>query len=159
MNKKTFITLLACIVCMMIFAGCNSAKESAAPAPDDTKAEQETEEVKPDDNEDNKAEETQEDIWEEVVGEDERSVSREELFMQVLYKYKEAQDGRFSDEEVEKLGIWTELVQHAWPFGSNNDEVRYQGNLTLCSSSKKPAIAKSRTMTHTTRSLNLLLIT
>ncbi|MCR5673722.1 MAG: hypothetical protein K6F87_08435 [Lachnospiraceae bacterium] len=125
MNKKTFITLLACIVCMMIFAGCNSAKESAAPAPDDTKAEQETEEVKPDDNEDNKAEETQEDIWEEVVGEDERSVSREELFMQVLYKYKEAQDGRFSDEEVEKLGIWTELVQHAWPFGSNNDEVRY----------------------------------
>ena len=43
MNKKTFITLLACIVCMMIFAGCNSVKESAAPAPDDTKAEQETE--------------------------------------------------------------------------------------------------------------------
>ena len=43
----------------------------------------------------------------------------------ILFMYKEAQDGKYSDKEVERMGLDTELVQYGWPFASLNEEVRY----------------------------------
>ena len=46
-------------------------------------------------------------------------------YMDLLFRYKKAQDGAYSQEQVEELGLDTELVQHAWPWAADNDEVRY----------------------------------
>ncbi len=51
--------------------------------------------------------------------------ARKEGYMEILDRYKEAQDNRYSEEELENMGFQTELIQHGWPFASNNDEVGY----------------------------------
>lgn len=48
-----------------------------------------------------------------------------EAYQQILYKYKEAQDGQYSMEELEAAGFYTELMQHGWPYASTNDAVGY----------------------------------
>ena len=43
----------------------------------------------------------------------------------VLYWYKELQDSGKSWEEMEKYDSRTALVQHGWPYATNNEEIRY----------------------------------
>lgn len=46
-------------------------------------------------------------------------------YMDILYKYKEAQDNRYSQEKIEQMGLSTELVQLAWPTDGNEEAVKY----------------------------------
>ena len=50
---------------------------------------------------------------------------REESYLEILYEYREAQDGLYSQDEIERMGLWTELVQHGWPYAVSGDNVRY----------------------------------
>lgn len=50
---------------------------------------------------------------------------RNECYLDILYEYKEAQDGCYSQEEVERMGLWSELVQHGWPYAVSGDNVGY----------------------------------
>ena len=43
----------------------------------------------------------------------------------VLRLYRQAQDGGYTMEQVEDMGLYTGLVQHGWPAAALNDEVRY----------------------------------
>lgn len=43
----------------------------------------------------------------------------------VLLRYKEAQDKGLSQDELDAIGFKTALIDHGWPNGTNNDEVRY----------------------------------
>ncbi len=51
--------------------------------------------------------------------------TREECFREILYLYKEAQDGMYSIEDVEKMGLRTELAQFGWPYAVPADWVKY----------------------------------
>ena len=57
-------------------------------------------------------------------GEDD-TTARMRAYQDVLNLYKEAQDGKYSPEQVEEIGLHTELVQHGWPYATAGDEVRY----------------------------------
>ena len=46
-------------------------------------------------------------------------------YMDILFKYKEAQDNRYSEEELKQMGLGTELVQQGWPLSSSGDAVKY----------------------------------
>ena len=46
-------------------------------------------------------------------------------FSKLLALYKEAQDGAYSQEQVESLGLKTELLQNAWPWAASEEAVRY----------------------------------
>ena len=48
-----------------------------------------------------------------------------EPYCGVLYWYKELQDSGKSWEEMAKYSSRTALVQHGWPYATNNEEVRY----------------------------------
>jgi hypothetical protein len=48
-----------------------------------------------------------------------------EAYQEILYKYKEAQDGQYTMEELEEAGFYTELMQHGWPYASTDDAVGY----------------------------------
>ena len=50
---------------------------------------------------------------------------RYEDYLDILYEYKEAQDGLYSQDEIERMGLWTELTQHGWPYAVSGDNVRY----------------------------------
>lgn len=47
-------------------------------------------------------------------------------YADLLFKYKEAQDRAYSQEQVEALGLSTELIQRGWPWSDRGDDVRYQ---------------------------------
>ncbi len=49
----------------------------------------------------------------------------EQQYAAILLKYKRIQDDKLSEEDVEKTGLNTELIQHAWPWACAEDEVRY----------------------------------
>ncbi|MBO4267516.1 MAG: hypothetical protein J5910_10060 [Lachnospiraceae bacterium] len=48
-----------------------------------------------------------------------------EPYCGVLYWYKQLQESGKSWDEMEKYNSQTALVQHGWPYSTNNDEVRY----------------------------------
>ena len=48
-----------------------------------------------------------------------------EPYAGVLYWYKEIQDSGKSWEEMEEYSSKTELIQHGWPYSTDNNEVRY----------------------------------
>ena len=48
-----------------------------------------------------------------------------EPYCGVLYWYKQLQESGKSWEEMEEYDSLTALVQHGWPYSTNNDEVRY----------------------------------
>ena len=50
---------------------------------------------------------------------------RMRAYRDVLLLYRQAQDGGYTMEQVEDMGLYTELVQHGWPTAALNDEVRY----------------------------------
>lgn len=53
-------------------------------------------------------------------------VSDDDLSLEdVLDKYREAQDGKYSEEQVLELGLETELIQHAWPFATAPEDLKY----------------------------------
>ncbi len=59
-------------------------------------------------------------------GDDMTSVrDRMTCYEEILYKYKEAQDGGYSEDQVIDLGLQTELIQHGWPFAVSGDSVGY----------------------------------
>jgi hypothetical protein len=45
--------------------------------------------------------------------------------MDVLFRYKEAQDNKYSQEEIDKMGLTTQLTQQAWPSANSDDAVKY----------------------------------
>ena len=47
-------------------------------------------------------------------------------YADLLFKYKEAQDHAYSQEQVEALGLSTELIQRGWPWSDRGDGVQYQ---------------------------------
>jgi hypothetical protein len=49
-----------------------------------------------------------------------------DAYMDTLFKYKEAQEGAYSQEQVEEMGLRTELIQHSWPQYSDNSQVKYE---------------------------------
>ena len=48
-----------------------------------------------------------------------------EPYCGILYWYKQLQDSGKSWEEMEKYNSRTALVQHGWPYSTDNDEIRY----------------------------------
>ncbi len=48
-----------------------------------------------------------------------------EPYCGILYWYKQIQESGMSAEEMEEYNSRTALVQHGWPFSTDNDEVRY----------------------------------
>ncbi len=54
-----------------------------------------------------------------------KPLSRKESFMEILYKYKEAQDGGYTMDQVTDMELDTELVQYGWPEAVVNDNVKY----------------------------------
>lgn len=46
-------------------------------------------------------------------------------YMDILFKYKEAQDNKYSQEKVENMGLRTELVQLGWPSSGDKEAVKY----------------------------------
>lgn len=50
---------------------------------------------------------------------------REGSYQNILYMYKEAQDGKYTMEQVEEMGLGTELVQYGWPYAVYGTDVRY----------------------------------
>ena len=61
------------------------------------------------------------DIWDDVP-----EFDLADAYMDLLFRYKKAQDEAYSQEQVEAEGLRTELVQRAWPWAASNDEVKYQ---------------------------------
>ena len=56
--------------------------------------------------------------------EDKMSGEREQ-YAKVLMQYKKIQEKGLTQEQVEKSGITTELIQHGWPLACSKDEVRF----------------------------------
>ena len=70
------------------------------------------------------AEET--DVVSEIDEETNEVIDEEtEPYAGVLYWYKDLQDSGKTSEEMERYTSKTALVQHGWPFATNNDEVGY----------------------------------
>ncbi|MBR4758654.1 MAG: hypothetical protein IK078_00705 [Lachnospiraceae bacterium] len=66
------------------------------------------------------------------TGEEDEQVSEEDeqtriarQYRDILLQYKQIQDERLTQDEVEQSGLTTELIQHGWPFACTVDEVRY----------------------------------
>ena len=123
--------ILICFICYPMLAACG--QKGSVPVDDPaTESSQEAEagtETKEDETEvsaNNEVKDSPKKTNKEIVpsGKNE-SKDRKELYQEVLYEYKEAQDGKYSMEQVEEMGLWTELVQHGWPNGGTGDEVRY----------------------------------
>ncbi len=54
-----------------------------------------------------------------------KTKTRKESFMDALYKYKEAQDGEYSMDQVLDMNLDTELVQYGWPYAAVNENAKY----------------------------------
>ena len=81
------------------------------------------------DNDAGTAEELTEDTSEETENEDVEDASEteeeSEPYGDILRWYKTLQDSGKTWEEMEQYASQTELIQHGWPFGTDNTEIRY----------------------------------
>ncbi|MBO4901560.1 MAG: hypothetical protein J5518_02020 [Lachnospiraceae bacterium] len=50
---------------------------------------------------------------------------RYDLYLEVLAKYKEAQDQKYTADQAMEMGIYSELVQYGWPDAVDPDAVKY----------------------------------
>lgn len=57
--------------------------------------------------------------------EEDKMPGEREQYANVLMQYKKIQEKGLTQEEVEKSGITTELIQHGWPLACSQDEVRF----------------------------------
>ena len=138
--KIRFTTILIFLMAVVMLAGCAGAVrdqqavekklekiaekkkiiETDEESADEPAPAEETDVVSEIDEETNEVidEEISEEIYEEV---DEEI----EPYAGVLYWYKDLQDSGKTSEEMERYTSKTALVQHGWPFATNNDEVGY----------------------------------
>ena len=75
-----------------------------------------------------KSVESEEEDPDDIEETDEESSDIDEVgepYCGVLYWYKQLQESGKSWDEMEKYNSQTALVQHGWPYSTNNDEVRY----------------------------------
>ncbi|MCR5508461.1 MAG: hypothetical protein K6F34_07230 [Lachnospiraceae bacterium] len=132
--KRKLIAVIICAVCISV-TGCgkkeapveeNVHAETEQEAEDKEEPEVPEEEPGEEKPEEKSAGETEE-AAEEAVQDDKDvpPAGREELYREILYRYKEAQDGKYSQEQVESMELVTELIQHGWPYAVAGDEVRY----------------------------------
>ena len=49
----------------------------------------------------------------------------ESQYKKILLQYKQIQEDGLSQEEIDKIGLRTELIQYGWPTAGNPDEVEY----------------------------------
>ena len=130
MKSRSLTILVACIIACAFLSACGDAKASSdknnkeiqhmldkpQKSSDDTKKES------PKKKSESKKKKKKKD--KETVKEEKKD-DRKEAFQEILYKYKEAQDMKYSMEEVESMGLHTELVQHGWPSGDIAGDVKY----------------------------------
>jgi hypothetical protein len=58
-------------------------------------------------------------------GRKEESAAPTDVYSDILALYKKAQEGAYSQEQVEEIGLQTELLQDAWPWATSEDAVKY----------------------------------
>ena len=119
MMRGRAAAIIAVLLACFLITGCTGA-DAAATAPEDAgNVQEEAEEItEPEDKEQPETPEEKKEV-------PKRKVRRKDLYQEVLYEYREAQEGRYSMEQVEEMGLNTELVQYGWPFAVTGDEVRY----------------------------------
>ena len=131
MKKKSYAAALICLTGVLLFTGCG---KTAASSDNDTKEViQETSEETEESSDDKKAEKPEKksvkkkkkEKKDKETSKEDASDSRKEAYQEILYKYKEAQDMKYSMEDVESMGLYTELVQHGWPSGEIAGDVKY----------------------------------
>lgn len=117
MKRKSRLIIFICILSCLILSGCKDADTKTSDR-DSSKNDKETvEEEKSNDEKSSKKEKTKK--------KEKKKADRSKLFQEILYEYKEAQDGEYSADQVSAMGLWTELVQYGWPGSETGDEVRY----------------------------------
>ena len=149
--KKTFSILITGLICGLMIAGCgkkdsdikdrieNAGETFAEKAEDTSQDKKETADSgdegrkksgsrkKPDKDAEDEDLEQEPDVEQEPEDSNEAYGMNEaaDPYWGVLLQYKEAQDGEYSMEQVEAMGLQTGLVQHGWPNAYTDDEVRY----------------------------------
>lgn len=139
--RKPTVAIAIGMLCCAILAGCGKTENNAQPADntdvlsrDVTDPESENTAEKSAAESDPKTEEPSDKDKEddpavtEQTGSEEaepEKKDRREQYQEILYKYKEVQDGKYSQEQLEEAGFRTELIQFGWPFAVAEDAVRY----------------------------------
>lgn len=142
--KKIISVILTCVLCALFFAGCGKSDpnlmdklgtdladkvETAKADEEARKAEEAEAKAKAEAEAVDKAEEQvaeAEEIPEEEIPEEEPENYVADPYWGILLKYREAQDGRYTEDQVLEMGLRTELIQYGWPYAVWDDEVRYQ---------------------------------
>lgn len=137
--KKYLVMLTACMIGAFVLGGCSS--ESNEPSKPTEVQEGSTVSSEPDESgmkdeaDEKKAPETTDPA--ETAGnkkvenedaddaDDEPVKDLKGLYREILYKYKEAWEGKYSEDQVAQLGLDTELIQYGWPYGSVSDDIGY----------------------------------
>ena len=137
--KKRCVLIMSIVVCTL-FVGCagstdntnalkdklESARETAIEEQADEPAEKKIEDL--DRKKEQEKQEAPDDREEDTEKESEKEPeeqAEQEPYSGVLYWYKELQDSGKTWEEMEEYTSQTELVQHGWPYGTDNNEIRY----------------------------------
>ena len=125
MNRKSFVTLMICLAGAMLIAGCG--KTPALPGNDIKEEIPKTSEETEGSSEDKKADSIKKKKKKKnkEAAKEETPDPRKSAYLEILYKYKEAQDNGYSMEQVESMGLDTELVQHGWPSTTVAGDVKY----------------------------------
>ncbi len=71
------------------------------------------------------ADESAEDVLYVESAENDDGMELADAYMDLLFQYREAQDNKYSEEQVEDLSITTELPQYGWPYATGDDVVKY----------------------------------
>lgn len=129
MKEKSFAAVILCLAGILLLAGCG---DKAALSKSDIREQlQERVGKMADGSAEGEAEEPEIAEQEPAEEKDDEEISeeatdpRKEAYQEILYRYKEAQDLKYTPEEVESMGLHTELVQHGWPSGEIAGDVKY----------------------------------
>ncbi len=134
--KKALVTSMALMICLQHLCGCGAPKDQSVPeavtkTEQDTPKENVTEVSGKDDDKSasaDSAESAEALSLDEPRGESEdpdKPRSLRDMYQDILYLYKEAEDGGYTMEQVEDMGLDTELVQHGWPYAGAGDNAGY----------------------------------
>ncbi|MCR5302571.1 MAG: hypothetical protein K6E49_09065 [Lachnospiraceae bacterium] len=119
--RKVHAILYICLISAALLAGCSAASEGDLKDKlEKVKEETAHEEIT---DESNKEEPEKKPVKKNKNKKKEKK--DKEAYQEILYKYKEAQDKQYSMDDVESMGLHTELVQHGWPSGGATDDVKY----------------------------------
>lgn len=128
MKRKSLASVLICVVCSMLIAGCsNTAASSGSEIKEEIQEESEETEGSSEDEEETPVKKSAKTKKKKKEKESSADISddRKKAYQEVLYKYKEAQDMQYSMEDVVSMGLYTELVQRGWPQGVADGDVKY----------------------------------